>query len=292
MGDHPTTRSCSPPIDICSSIATIAIPPCNDTTTTLFVFYTTCCFHGRALGKLVPVYPGQSLLSSTDVFLCPAFFDLTPNPNRMEVSLDTEAIAAGLGNAPLTPFRSTLSPWYGHYRVICENDLSLSPRSICRSVLSKFPRGTAFKSAFEYEFSVGSISPQNSVFTPAFPLDIFSQHTLATSPKILEFATTVVSQGELMTPPVKITTINSEYSAGQLELPLTPLLGIESPDAAFTFKEIVRRTAAELSLSATFCSKVNFDSSSDSGTGEGCGNGDRYNFSLPGGPAGDGHALP
>ena len=138
----------------------------------------------------------------------------TPNPERMELELDEVAVEAGFGNAPLTPIPSTLSPWFSEDErsrsVICENDLDLSPRTLCRRILERLPMD--FKSAFEYEFFIGNIDANTNSFSPAFKSpDIYSQHGLSMGNKILQFSKSVVEECENQNPPIKITTINLEY---------------------------------------------------------------------------------
>ena len=71
--------------------------------------------------------------------------------------------------------------------------------------------------------------------------------------------------------PFNVTSIDIEYGRGQMEMPLTPNIGVKSADCATLLRDAVREIATTYGWAATFCSKVAAD---------GCGSGGHFNFSL------------
>jgi len=125
---------------------------------------------------------------------------------------------------------------------------------------------------------------EDKKFVPAFGLDLYSAHTLST---VRPFVNRLVEECGKVTPPISITTVNTEYGRGQLEMPLAKGPGIDSADAAFSFKQLVKQLAAsEFDQLATFTSKVSFDS-----LNSGCASGGHFNFSLSGSSVSTGKGI-
>ena len=175
----------------------------------------------------------------------------------------------------MLPDRYTLSPWLGGgYRVLCDAEPELSPRGLCRKMLQTFKNETnmGIVSAFEYEFFLGKFTEEKK-FEPAFGLDCYSIHALSS---VRPFIDRLVTECSKMTPPITLTTVETDYGRGQLETPLEKAPGINAADNAFTLKHLIKQLARdEFDQLATFTSKVSFDS-----LNSGCASGGHFNFSL------------
>lgn len=237
------------------------------------VYYICSDFHGRPMGKLCPVEKKEPLLTNS-VYLCAQVYLCLPNPKSM-VFTDEEYLETGFPNANMLPDIHTLSPWLGGgYRVLCDVEPELSPRGLCRKMLQTFRKETdmGIVSAFEYEFFLGKLTDEKK-FEPAFGLDCYSIHSLST---VRPFIDRLVEECSKMTPPIELSTVETDYGRGQLETPLVKAPGIMAADDAFSLKHLIKQLARdEFDQLATFTSKISFDS-----VNSGCASGGHFNFSL------------
>jgi glutamine synthetase len=198
-----------------------------------YVRFEIVDFNGKALSKTVPwrhrnestyMYSGAIALGAS----------------ARVMTFPDEVIEKKMGNICLVPIWSTrrVLPWaqteagsvervYCHY---AQREIPL-PRIVCLRMLEKLKkfdggRGIEMLSASELEFTVHRRRAETQEWAPIFEgVDIFS--TLQTA-KAMAFCSKVETQ--MFKAGVDVVTINAEYGAGQIEMPLAPAFGIDAAD--------------------------------------------------------------
>eukprot|EP00403_Amphidinium_massartii_P028480 CAMPEP_0178390334 /NCGR_PEP_ID=MMETSP0689_2-20121128/10593_1 /TAXON_ID=160604 /ORGANISM="Amphidinium massartii, Strain CS-259" /LENGTH=794 /DNA_ID=CAMNT_0020010841 /DNA_START=57 /DNA_END=2438 /DNA_ORIENTATION=- len=248
-----------------------------------YVRFEIVDMNGKALSKLIPARHCQDT-----VYLYSGALALGANSEVLTVP--PEILKAGCPNAPLVPDWATAQvlPWAAQSaaangpeggvvikRVYCEQRSvrgtgamnGAVPRTVCKRLLRKLEEDFSlrFLSASELEFCLADGEKWDE---PAFSgPEIFV--TLQGS-KVSGFMCAV--EDAMASVDVDIRTMNPEYGAGQLEITFLPKWGIESGDAASTFRTGVKELAQQRGMLATFQAKPF--------AMDGPGNGGHFNFSL------------
>ena len=197
-----------------------------------YVRFEVVDFNGKALSKTVPWRHRNK-----SVFMYSGAIAMGASARVMTFPAEVEE--GKLGNARMVPVWSTcrVLPWTRTdsgqvQRVYCHLEFTHEiplPRTLCLRMIEELKqyqgRGIEMLAASELEFTVHRCCGNGSL-EPLFEgVDVFA--TLQNS-KAKAFCSKV--ETSMLEAGVDILTINAEYGAGQLEMPLSPSFGIEAAD--------------------------------------------------------------
>lgn len=122
------------------------------------------------------------------------------------------------------------------------------PRAFLKSALDDFfaETGLRFLSAFEHEFSLSEITPR--------PGSSFTMESMLLAAPFADLAISSLRQAG-----VDLEALEPEYGVSQYEVSTAPRLGVASADQALVTREVLRETARQLGMHASFTPKPHPD---------------------------------
>ncbi|CAH1778004.1 unnamed protein product [Owenia fusiformis] len=237
-----------------------------------YIRFTVADMNGIARGKVVP---RRNLLSMAKqgVGIYGGILGIGPNG---EITFFQEVKDTNNGNVQLIPEPNTfhLVPFDNSEvitgEVICEPHWyedgtyqSASPRYVARQQLQRLDdMGLSLKSSCELEFLMFEKDRSTPVFSGR---DVFVNSVFASSQRLIYDI-----EQRLYKAGVDLETLQTEYSGGQFELVMKPMLGIQGADNVFNAKAGIKEICQTNDHFATFITKA----------GPEVGNGLHFNYSL------------